>query len=326
MKITIVGCGNAFSAKSYNQSMLLEENGRKLLIDAGYQVPEALREAGIDFRDIDDIYISHLHADHVGGLEYFAFQRYDWINKHRDAKGKGYAPRLIANKQLLQDLWNKSLRGGLESMEGFVSNINTFFETMPIEPNEPFEWQGWRVDLVQQIHVMSGSVIMPSFGMIFSKPGHQTVYFVTDSQHCSPRQIEDFYKKADIIFQDSEFVGLDTHFEEGETYFINKDNEALPAPQDDMKLLEYQAQYESQTWSRYKFGSGVHANYAQLAGYPSANSIKLSNEIKSKMWLSHYQDFVLAGKDMYGNEINWDEQVAQDGFAGLLKVGQKFEV
>lgn len=295
MQITVVGCGNAFSADNFNQSFLVEEDGRKMLIDCGYQVPQALAFEGIDFKEIDDIYISHLHSDHVGGLEYFAFQRYDWINKPRTAPDT--AANIIANKHLMKDLWEKSLRGGLESMEGFVSDINTFFHTQEIEPNQPFMWQGWQVDLVQQIHIMSGSVIMPSFGMIFTKEGHETVYFVTDSQHCSPRQIEDFYKQADIIFQDSEFVGIDASKPEGEDGH-----------------------------SRYKFGSGVHANYAQLAGYPSANSIKLSDDIKAKMWLSHYQDFVPKGFDMFGNQIDWDKEIERDGFAGRVKIGQKFEV
>jgi len=289
MKITVVGCGNAFSNKSYNQSFLLEENGRTMLIDAGYQVPNALQNLGIDIKSIDDIYVSHLHADHIGGLEYFAFMRYDWMNKPKNSFGKGYAPKLIGNVQLLKDLWDKSLRGGLESMEGFVATIDTFFETDPIEPNESFTWQGWTAKLVQQIHIMSGSVIMPSYGIMFSKEGHRTVYFTTDSQHCSPRQIEDFYEQADMIFQDCECVG------------VNMKDE------------------------KFVFGSGVHANYAQLAGWESANSIKLSDKVKAKMWLSHYQDFVLEDKDFMGNDIIWEAAAIEDGFRGFVCVGDRLE-
>ncbi len=68
MDITVIGCGNAFSERNFNQSFVVEEDGRKLLIDCGYQVPTALRASGIDFKKIDDIYISHLHADHNGGV------------------------------------------------------------------------------------------------------------------------------------------------------------------------------------------------------------------------------------------------------------------
>lgn len=325
MKIRVIGCGNAFSQENFNQSFLLEEDGRTMLIDCGYQIPAALRANGVDYRTIDDIYISHLHADHVGGLEFFAFQRYDWQNKPRVAGDQ--SPKIIGNRQLLEDLWQKSLRGGLESMEGFVADLGTFFHPEPVEPNESFVWQGWTVELVQQIHVMSGSIIMPSFGLIFSREGHQTVYFVTDSQHCSPRQIEDFYNRADLIFQDSEFVGIDTRLPEGEPYFTDGEKMVRKSTCDPNKVMELLAMnWEEKAWSRFRFGSGVHASYAQLAGYPSANSIKLAPQIKERMWLSHYQDFVPKGKDMFGNDVDWEAEVKEEGFAGLLGVGMEFDV
>lgn len=299
MKITVVGCGNAFSKKSFNQTFLVEENGRRMLIDCGRQTPEALFSAGIELKTIDDVYISHAHADHCGGLEDLAFSRYDWMTRPRrfDAFKNGKAPRLIANAQLIKDLWNKTLRGGLESMEGFVASIDTYFETLPVEPNVPFEWQGWTVDLKQQVHIMSGSIIMPSFGIMFSKPNHKTVYFVTDSQHCSPRQMEEFYRQADIIFQDCECTGVDFQFKEGAYVYKDNDGACKPWPRVDlnnfetgMEALELSALgFVQMPWKRFQFGSGVHANYAQLAGYPSANSIRLPDDVRAKMWLRRFR-------------------------------------
>jgi len=326
MKIHVIGCGNAFSSESFNQSFVVEEDGRRMLIDCGMQTPQALVTARYKPEDIHDIYVSHLHSDHVGGLEYFAFSRYDWSRHPRSWTEGSYAPRLFGNVQLLRDLWDKTLRGGLESMEGFVSSLQTFFEPVPIEPNKRFRWQGWTVDLIQQIHIMSGSVIMPAYGILFSREGRKAVYFVTDSQHCSPRQIEEYYKRADIIFQDCECAGVDMRFEEGaKTY---RKNRALRSwPTDEMKARDLLAQgIEPEDWRRFKFGSGVHANYAQLAGYESANAIRLADPIKAKMWLSHYQDFVLTGFDQFGHPVDWDAEAAKDGFAGFVKLGQRFEV
>lgn len=327
MKITVIGCGNAFSKKSFNQSFLVEEKNRKLLIDCGSQTPSALSNAGINIKDINDIYVSHAHADHCGGLEEFAFLRYDWAKRPRCYKEGSYAPRLICDEQLLKDLWEKTMRGGLESMEGFVSKMDTFFEPFPVEANVPFNWEGWSVSLIQQVHIMSGSRIMPSFGVMFKKDGHKTVYFVTDSQHCSPRQMEEFYTQADLIFQDCECTGVNFQFQEGTKTYKDKDENFKEWPEDAMVTMDLMAtNNQMEPWKVFKFGSGVHANYAQLAGYDSANSIKLSPEIKSKMYLSHYQDFVLYGKDMYGNLIDWNKQAEKDGFAGFVKVGQVFEV
>ena len=310
MKVTVLGTGASFSLLNGNVSYLLEEDGRRLLLDAGRPIPEMLKENGIDIKSIDDIYISHLHCDHIGGLEFIALSRYDWVNRPKVAfdppflnsvsagvyfvQGKvvdisQLAPALIGNHKLLEELWNKSLAGGLETMEGFEASLNTYFRVRPVQSNETFEWQGWTCKLIQQIHIMSGSVISSTFGLFMTKSGHKSLYFVTDSQHCSPRQIEIFYKEADVIFQDCELTGLDT---------------------------------KTKTM---KFSSGVHANYAQLAGYKSANSVILSDDIKAKMWLTHYQDFFNSNKDFYGNDVAWQELAKDDGFKGFLVPGQVFE-
>jgi ribonuclease BN (tRNA processing enzyme) len=311
MKIKIIGSGNAFSMINFNVSYVLEEDNKKLLVDCGGRVPLALMNSGYKLTDIDAIYISHAHADHIGGLEEFAFTRYDWMLRPRswdDYKFNGdgrrpymdpkvsykpYAPQIIANEKLLKDLWDSSLKGGLCSMEGFDSTIETFFEPVPIGANIPFYWpdkDGWQFQLIQQIHIMAGSTIMPTYGIVLSKPDHKTVYITTDSQHCSPKQIEIFYKQADMIFQDCECSGVDTK---------NR---------------------------KFVFGSGVHASYAQLAGWESANSTKLSADIKAKMLLTHYQDFVSKFKDGFGNDCDWYKLAAEDGFKGFVAVGETYEI
>lgn len=283
MKIKVIGCGNAFSKVNGNQCFMCTENDRNLFIDFGVKIPNQLNKLNIPFTEIDDVYISHLHGDHIGGLEELAFTRYDWLNRSRhikDWKAKVPPPVLYGNVDLIYDLWNKSLRGGLESMEGFVATIDTFFDVRRIEPNTKFEWQEWKCQPIQQIHIMSGSTIMNTFGLLMKRPNHKTVYFTTDSQHCSPRQMEIFYKDADIIFQDCELT---------------------------------------------PFYSGVHANYEQLAGYEKANSVKLEDSIKNKMWLSHYQDFYNDNQDFYGNFCDWDKKSLDDGFNGFVKVEQVFD-
>lgn len=348
MKVKVIGCGNAFSKRSFNQCLLLSEDGRNMLIDCGQTINFALEFHKIREIDINDVYISHLHADHIGNLENFAFSRYDWVTKPTHWKeSKLPVPRLIGNEGLLIDLWNKSLQGGLkDSMEGFQATLETFFEVVPIRSNETFVWQGWTIELIQQIHVMAGNVIMPTYGVFMTKEGHKTIYFTTDTQHCSPSQITVFYKKADVIFQDCELTGINTQFKEGEEVYqvsvlVNMVQKIPSVPSsppvyaawptnetdpDGMKRIELQAQgIMPLKWERFKFGSGVHANYSQLTGYDSANSIKLSSDIKTKMWLSHYQDFKLSKKDMFGNDCDWDQLAKEEGFAGFVSLGQEFE-
>jgi ribonuclease BN (tRNA processing enzyme) len=297
MKITIVGCGNAFSYENYNQSFLLEEGNQKMLIDCGTRVPMALHNLGIDINSITDVYISHQHGDHCGGLEELAFLRYDWVGRpitfNDNKRVKDYALRLYCNEKLLEDLWKYNLSGALDSMEGFDATLETYFIPMPIKANQKFQWQTWEISLVQQIHIMTGSVIKNTFGLFLENVQEYTkpkIFFTTDAQYFQPEQVKIFYDKANIIFQDCECIGCDT---------ITK------------QLL---------------FKSGVHANYAQLAGWDNVNAMKLDSNTKKKLWLSHYQDFVTGCKDFKGQVCDWDLLAEEDGFAGFVKVGQVFEI
>ena len=306
MKITVIGCGNAFSNRNYNQCLLLSEDGRNMLVDCGFQTGAALHSAKVPLKSITDVYISHLHADHIGFLEGLGFQRYDWLNKPASAKEEwhhgyrkpallspeqSYAPILHANEGMMHELWEHSLKGGMKCIEGLDATLDTFFYTDPIKPGDFFMWGQWKCEPVQQIHIMAGSYISNTFGLFMTHVAtKKKVYFTTDAQHCSPRQVEIFYRNADIIFQDCECIGMD------------------------MALKQV------------KFMSGVHANYAQLAGWDEANSPKLAADIKAKMWLSHYQDFVSDKRDMFGNPMDWDTLAANDGFKGFVKVGQEIEI
>jgi ribonuclease BN (tRNA processing enzyme) len=79
-KITFVGTGSAFNHKHKNTSALLEFNGTNLLLDCGYDVPNQLSKI-IDLKDLDNIWISHLHGDHINGLEEIGFKNKYLYNK-----------------------------------------------------------------------------------------------------------------------------------------------------------------------------------------------------------------------------------------------------
>lgn len=286
LKIKIIGCGSAFSDKLFNSSFLLTNSNKEtLLIDCGSNIPQALKFHNLPTPN--SVYISHLHSDHIGGLEKIAFQNYDWVNK--PINGFDKQVKLFGNEKLVEELWDKSLRGGLESMEGFQATLKTFFNVNAIKPNESFMFGDNKCSLIQQVHIMSGNVIVPSFGLMVETAEGKKAYFVTDSQYDSPKQNKLYYKEADIIFQDCECNVIP--FEE--------------------KIV---------------FTSGVHASFAELAGWESANASHLSDEIKNKMWLCHYQDFVVNNQDVLGNYCGWSEYAKKYGFAGFVELGQEFEI
>jgi ribonuclease BN (tRNA processing enzyme) len=72
MKLTIIGCGDAFgSGGRGNTCFHLRTAKGTLLVDFGASALSALKGQGIEPNSIDAIVLSHLHGDHFGGLPFF---------------------------------------------------------------------------------------------------------------------------------------------------------------------------------------------------------------------------------------------------------------
>src|SRR3954463_6869830 len=71
MRLTIVGCGDAFgSGGRFNTCFWLETAKATLLIDCGASSLVALKGPGPHHGQVDGIILSHLHGDHFGGLPF----------------------------------------------------------------------------------------------------------------------------------------------------------------------------------------------------------------------------------------------------------------
>ena len=74
MKVTILGSGTAVPALERNSSaVLVQEAGINTLIDFGYGTLKQLLHLGITYHDIDRIFFTHNHPDHICDLIPFLF-------------------------------------------------------------------------------------------------------------------------------------------------------------------------------------------------------------------------------------------------------------
>lgn len=72
MRLQFLGSGDAFgSGGRFNMCMSVESKGSHFLVDCGASSLIAMKRFGVSPKAIDTILITHLHADHFGGLPFF---------------------------------------------------------------------------------------------------------------------------------------------------------------------------------------------------------------------------------------------------------------
>lgn len=124
-----IGTGSGLNPLLGNTSFTVDCGGaRTLLVDCGTAVPTRLLELGT-IGAISDIAVTHLHADHVGGLEALGFFNHFGLERRGNDR-----PHLhLASDELAQELWLNTLKGGMgpqqdENGNAFDATLETYFQ------------------------------------------------------------------------------------------------------------------------------------------------------------------------------------------------------
>ena len=158
LTLTFLGVGSAFAKRNFQSNALIEAWSAgpqsqdapddTLLIDFGATGPLALHSLSkqpgysylnhggrIHYPAVRSIFITHLHSDHIGGLEELAgmimYQTADL------PQGEKYTPRIIAAEDVLADLWEHSLRGGLSARRGGRAELEDYFSVKSLDSAQP---------------------------------------------------------------------------------------------------------------------------------------------------------------------------------------------
>lgn len=217
MKLTFLGTGSAFTLTNYHSNMLLDVDGARLLIDCGGDARHAMRDLSVTSTDVDAVYISHLHADHVGGMEWLAFSTYFQPDADR--------PRLITHASLVDELWRHCLQGGLGKLQDQETRLATFFDVTPVGDDSvsdaleagSFDFAGVTFQLVRTVHFTIQQSPVYTYGLSWRTPGGQQMLLTTDTRFDAER-LAPAYAQADVIFHDCETggppSGFHAHFSE----------------------------------------------------------------------------------------------------------------
>lgn len=143
MDMIMLGTGGGFSKKYYNNNALFNLNGYRLLIDCGSTAHRSLHELGLSWeKDVDGVLVTHIHADHVGGLEEIALEGKFKYGKKID---------LFAAEQLLPLLWENSLKGGVGDDDN--GRLEDFFRVTPLPTDSVFRIGGMEMSFHRTQHV-----------------------------------------------------------------------------------------------------------------------------------------------------------------------------
>ena len=131
MKLTTLGSGTSVPhPQRASSSHWLETSGGTILLDVSADAPHRMAEEALDWPNLDAIWISHFHLDHIGGLAPFLFST-------------KWAPPTEGRTRPLRIFGPKGVRHILEAIDN--SNEYGLFEqrfeveVVEVKPNAEFE-------------------------------------------------------------------------------------------------------------------------------------------------------------------------------------------
>lgn len=131
MKLTILGSGTSVPhPQRAAPSHWLETSKGTVLLDCGIDAPHRMAQAQLDWPNLDAIWISHFHLDHIGGLTPFLW-------------GMKWAPQTQNRTKPLRIYGPAGLRRLIDAVND-SNNYRLFeqpfrIEIVEVEPNEDFD-------------------------------------------------------------------------------------------------------------------------------------------------------------------------------------------
>jgi ribonuclease BN (tRNA processing enzyme) len=225
--VTTAGVGGAWATKNeWQNQVMLEIAGlnRKYLVDCSGDARHSLGEINVNSDDIYSVVVSHLHGDHVDGLEWLGFKN------------------VVFNKPLINLFFPSVLKEGLTKIfmpkmgnfeNGQTKKMDDYFNMKSCGTETPFVidcGQDWSltatyiaVPHVNEPSLFSSFKDSASFALLiklheFQTDSIATVLLSNDCRYC-PNILTKYMVNASLIFHDaSVFGGVHAKYDDLKNY------------------------------------------------------------------------------------------------------------
>ncbi len=230
LTLTFLGVGSAFAKRNYQSNALIEawsadpskQNAPvdTLLVDFGTTGPLALhalksepgfayldRDGIINYPAIGSIFVTHVHSDHVGGLEELAGMNVHHFGGVRNRPQ--YKPRIISARSVLDNLWEHSLSGGLGAAASGLARLEDYFDVLGLGfpgrggPDRFTMLGRYDFTIIATDHIrVQHKYDWPSCGLIITdRKNGETVFYSGDTRF-DPENVGEILTAAKLIFHE----------------------------------------------------------------------------------------------------------------------------
>jgi ribonuclease BN (tRNA processing enzyme) len=195
LEVLVLGVGDTFSELHHSTALLLECAGFRLAIDCPDQYRAVLKDAAqksgrvLSLSDIDHVLITHVHGDHMNGLEGAAFFKH-FVDRKR--------LQLITAPEVREQIWDQRLKASMgvlwNGSEHRDMSFDSYFEHVPLSWAEPIGVGPFRIRARRTVHHVPTSAL-------FIEAGGRSLGYSADTAF-DPELIA-FLEPADLIIHET---------------------------------------------------------------------------------------------------------------------------
>lgn len=177
--VTLLGTGSARpEVERFGPSILVQAGSHTLLFDLGRGAHQRLTQAGVAVGQVDAVFLTHLHSDHIVGIPDL------WLTSLRNRPWEVFGPSgTIAMMSALRQAFSVDIKARVEETAGLVP-LAVEVNAHEVEAGLVYDRDGLRVRAIQVNH----GAIAPAYGYRIDYAGRSVV--LSGDTSVSPTLVE----------------------------------------------------------------------------------------------------------------------------------------